>query len=277
MIRAYFDDSGTHWQSDVTAIGGFIGHAADWDAFEADWQAVLDDVRAYGITAFHATDCLAGKGDFVRLQGKSEVCSAISRRFARVIGKHSKIRFVWATVLNPDWDDVVDEPFRERYEKPFGLCFEWCVTQLTHWARRYGGGRPVDLVCSEQNDFQERMHEIYRWYTNAKLWAPLSSLTFASYRSHLPLQAADQGATEIMRYWRDAKFSRSAMESGRRMRPELKAIADGQGLHLGGCYDKSALRNAVRSYRANLESEAAAVEAARQERRARRGLPQQFS
>jgi hypothetical protein len=41
MLRAYFDDSGTHASSEVILIGGLIGTIAQWDQFEAAWAAKL--------------------------------------------------------------------------------------------------------------------------------------------------------------------------------------------------------------------------------------------
>jgi hypothetical protein len=42
MIRAYFDDSGTHHRySAVTAMGGLLGSITQWEEFETRWAAKL--------------------------------------------------------------------------------------------------------------------------------------------------------------------------------------------------------------------------------------------
>jgi hypothetical protein len=57
LLRAYFDDAGTHRRSEVTSIGGLIGTAEAWTELEADWGDVLDRFKEYGLKAFHAYDC----------------------------------------------------------------------------------------------------------------------------------------------------------------------------------------------------------------------------
>src|SRR5260370_15900668 len=81
VIWAYFDDEGTHSASEVTSIGGLLGSLDAWTALEADWAAVINDFREYGLTAFHAYDCEAGLGDFAGFP--IEIRRAISARFAR--------------------------------------------------------------------------------------------------------------------------------------------------------------------------------------------------
>jgi hypothetical protein len=243
MIRAYFDDAGTHSASEVTTCGGMVGTKEAWSAFELDWQTVIADFQGYGLTAFHAADCEVGKGDFQDFS--REIREAISRRFSRIIAKHTDLRIFWSSIENAAWDEVTDGLFRERYEKPFGLCFEWCVHQASAWSTSYAGGSPVALVFSEQPDFRERMQEVFGYYVGAKLYAPLRSLTFASYRDLLPLQGADLVATEINRYWRAADLEPGKLA----VRPEIVELEKGRGLHLGGVYGRDGLTNAVKKLR----------------------------
>jgi hypothetical protein len=247
VIWGYFDDAGTHGGAEVTSIGGMVGTVDAWCRFEADWEAVIDDFRECGLTAFRAYDCEVGDGDFVNFQ--SEIRSAISRRFARVVAKHTDLRIFWSSVVNAGWDRATDDAFRDRYRKPFGLCFEWCVQQVSEWSTAYAGASPVSLVFSEQPDFQDRMYEIFGCYLGAKGYTPLQTLTFGSYRDIIALQGADQVATEINRYWRAAELDPETFRS----RPEIIELRKGRGLHLGGCYDEPAILNAVRQYRANFE------------------------
>ena len=42
MLKAYFDDSGTHNGSAVIAAGGFVAKAEEWDVFEREWSEMLE-------------------------------------------------------------------------------------------------------------------------------------------------------------------------------------------------------------------------------------------
>jgi hypothetical protein len=42
ILRAYFDDSGTHTNSEVTVMGGLIGTVEQWERFERHWAAKLE-------------------------------------------------------------------------------------------------------------------------------------------------------------------------------------------------------------------------------------------
>ena len=185
MIWGYFDDAGTHIDSEVTSIGGLVGTTDAWTEFEADWQAVIDDFKEYGLRAFHAYECEAGAGDFKRLN--RTIREAISRRLSRIVAQHTDLRPFWSSVVLDAWDEIAtpDMAFLERYEKPFGLSFEWILQQVSGWSKRYADGSPVSLMFSEQNDFKDRMQDIFDMYLEGKNFGPLRSLTFGSYREFL--------------------------------------------------------------------------------------------
>jgi hypothetical protein len=51
-IYGYFDESGTHKSSRAFSIGGFLGKADEWGAFQVEWEAALAD---FGLPFFHMT------------------------------------------------------------------------------------------------------------------------------------------------------------------------------------------------------------------------------
>lgn len=248
LLKAYFDDAGTHKRSEVKGLGGLIGTEDAWTALEDDWGPVIDDYRPYGLTAFHAYDCEVGDGDFQNIQ--RPIREAISRKFARIIRTHKQLRPIWSAVVQEAWDQEADSDFIDRYKTPFGLCFEWCIQQASNWSTQYAGGSPIALVFSEQNDFADRMNEVFGYYLGAKRYAPLRTLTFGSYRDLRPLQAADQLATEVFRYWRSAELDGTAF----RVRQEIVELEKDRGMALGGCYDVIGLKSAVSEYRKGLSS-----------------------
>lgn len=63
MIRAYFDEGGTHRGSPFTCVAGYLFHHEGDTAFPGQWNAALSTAGLPPGTIFHAADCL------VRRQG----------------------------------------------------------------------------------------------------------------------------------------------------------------------------------------------------------------
>jgi hypothetical protein len=61
-FEVYFDDSGTHGQSEIAVGACYIAPKDQWDLFVKD----LDLLRAkHGFDCFHMADFMAGQQDFV--------------------------------------------------------------------------------------------------------------------------------------------------------------------------------------------------------------------
>ncbi len=61
-MKGFFDESGTHGaELPAVIVGGFIATVEQWDAYERDLKALLDD---YGVKKFHAKELRQTKGDF---------------------------------------------------------------------------------------------------------------------------------------------------------------------------------------------------------------------
>jgi hypothetical protein len=58
MFRAFFDESGTHKESPVMVIAGYVSKLSLWTQFEREWKEVLSE---YNIKVFHMTDFLSSK------------------------------------------------------------------------------------------------------------------------------------------------------------------------------------------------------------------------
>jgi len=61
ILTAYYDESGTHGDSPLTVLAGFVGYANDWVDFELEWKKIL---KKYSITHVHAKHLFHRQGQY---------------------------------------------------------------------------------------------------------------------------------------------------------------------------------------------------------------------
>jgi hypothetical protein len=123
ILRAYFDESGTHAGSRVTGVAGYIGPVEAWDALEAEWVIELQrfsNDTGRDISAFHAYDCENGEDYWVGIQ--RSIREAYYQRLARVISKYGSLNGIAICVENNACNMIATAQFKERYDTTYGLC-----------------------------------------------------------------------------------------------------------------------------------------------------------
>src|ERR1700722_10252329 len=106
MLRAYFDDSGTHSDSDITVMGGLIGTVDQWEKFEHDWSPKLAEPLPGKppLKMFHLSHCNAGRGEFSNY-GNAEQ-DAVTHDFRKII-IDAKRTSTASAVDRKAWDELV--------------------------------------------------------------------------------------------------------------------------------------------------------------------------
>jgi hypothetical protein len=59
ILTAHLDESGTHDDSPISVMAGYVDNATRWKHFEADWAAL---VAKAGIRHIHTVDLLKPRG-----------------------------------------------------------------------------------------------------------------------------------------------------------------------------------------------------------------------
>lgn len=250
VLKAYFDESGTHGDQGITALAGYVGTADAWNALEAAWQEELRPYAHLGVKTFHMSECMGaeGSGEFARVEKFHR--DVIVVNLSKILAK-SELQPIWSAVLTEAWTEFVTDPeFLARYPKPLDLCFEHIVRQLAGWARRAADGEVVVPVFAYSKEYSPRMDELGRvwgqtdWYRSV-----LGSISFGFPSQVVPLQAADFLVHEIGWHWDNQFYGPlpTLIESG--YRQILDNATQHRGLHMGGCYDAVPLRNAVKHFK----------------------------
>ncbi len=251
LMQAYFDETWNGGKGQrITALAGFVAPAAVWSALEDDWRTAWEPyAEKYGIKTFHMTACAGGYDEFARIDTFFRM--AIITSLSRVVGKHS-VQPVWSAVIDEDWASVVtDAAFLRRYPSPLDLCFDHVVQQLIGLSKRNGYSGGVAPMFADQSEHNPLMMEVYSAYKHHPQWEGfLRPIAFGSPRQVIPLQAADMLAYGIGMDRADIGYPKEdatlATIGPRRF---LINMTGYHGLHVGGCFDAVALRNAVRDFR----------------------------
>jgi hypothetical protein len=84
LVEAYFDESGSHDDSPVLCVAGYIMEAEEAKRFGSEWRAVLEP---HGLSAFHMVDCAHGNEEFADIPKPTRIeiatqCIALVNRYA---------------------------------------------------------------------------------------------------------------------------------------------------------------------------------------------------
>lgn len=247
--RSYFDDSGTHRQSVVTIIGGYVATKTVWEQMEEPWRAVLNEFKDKGVHCFHAKDCLSQTGQFERLQGWE--CHYVYKQLTDILEK-SKAQSIYTAVLTEDWEAITNINFKQVYQSAYDFCIDRIIHEVVNWSANNAGGSKVPIMIAIQKEHEEETRRTFDSWARVKVISDkIGALAFEYPDSLIPLQAADMLAHEAYRHlcWVHA------MDNGlnpppKRLHPRvLDKIMRGRRLK-GGHFDRwflEVVANGIRS------------------------------
>lgn len=125
ILTTYLDESGTHDQSPISVMAGYLGTATQWERFGADWTVLL---RKAGIAHIHAVELFKRTKQFKGW--KAEDVNALAVSLDRVIATHLQVG--WAVVVRDDDFKSIyragPHPRRLPKDTKYGVCFRAVLT-----------------------------------------------------------------------------------------------------------------------------------------------------
>jgi hypothetical protein len=198
MFSVYFDDSGTHSESDIALAACYIGTLDRWERLVEDWDAArLDE----GFETFGMADILGGKGEF-RGWDKEKRKRLIERLIMNIRCRAS----IGISVSVPKlaYDKAIQGRIRGRFGKfHYTFAVRSCLTQIKGWRERHGVTGPMQYVFDMMSQGKGEIIEALEYHISTGR-AALSGLepegySFQSKKGLPPLQAADILAHETYR------------------------------------------------------------------------------
>lgn len=243
VLKAFFDDSGTHANSLITAIGGFVLGEAALGRAEADWGKLIDEYRQHGVTWYHAPDVASGTNEWISVP--STVRALTPMRFAKILGAYRHVP-IWAAVVNEDFWNFATPEFLNAYPTPFDLCYEEALRQTYRFSVRSGNAEPIVPLFSLQTEHAQRMVDRYNEArATTDLGTHLGPIAFDTARASAPLQMADLLANQFYHEWIAREYPVEPVWS---TNPVLEEATKANGAPFGGCYSLHGMRGAVERF-----------------------------
>jgi hypothetical protein len=224
MFSVYFDESGTHKDSNVVVVAGWVSTDIQWQRFSTAWTGVL---RAAGLDPpiFHMTDYESRRGQFAGWQQNKRV--RVLQKLQGLIRRRTKQAIVAAVIV-----DAFAKGRRERKVpsnmSPYGFGVVECIKKVGQWADNAGYTGPIAYYFEDGNRWRSHVliatAEIERT-PDFRARYRFASWGFGFKDTMTPLQAADMLAYEI---WKEAINGNLVTGDGRLrpMRKSLRAMVD---------------------------------------------------
>ncbi len=189
-LTAYFDESGTHDDSEIAGMAGFVGDAREWRKFE---KRVKKLFARYRISAYHTIDVRRTKANFKdwKVDRKIEFLD----EFQHIINE-TLLGGVAAFIRREDYEYYcgLEWPKGTRRDSEYGILFRACLSQTIDTI----GHLPVmqqpklKIVLEDGHRNRDDALRIYSW-ANGRIGQhrALSGLSVAQKKDSLPLAAAD--------------------------------------------------------------------------------------
>jgi hypothetical protein len=203
MLTAYFDDSGTHPESDLVLWYGLFGNNFQWAYFNDLWAAKLKEPSPGKpvLARFHMAPCQAGDGEFIGW-GRTAT-DFLVHELGDIILRCG----LWSdgvAIPRKFWDELVTGDLRTALGDAEGYCLRMAFVRATEWARNHGGQNKIALVFDNRKEKEAEGKRIFQLFDHlseieSSAVKPIS-FEFMDSKSTLPLQAADLAAWEMYQY-----------------------------------------------------------------------------
>ena len=196
VVKAFIDDSGSGGDSPWFVLAGYIGSIVNWDAFDGEWQSVLDQHPK--IEYFKSAEAESLRGEFsgftapqrnARVDALIRVIQARASQAIHVrVKQKNYIRIVKANGIPPAWDDA------------YYFLFPAVLSAFVGMEKYGGSGDPIEFIFDSNERVEKPSRTLYGQLANAPLFAGrIANVNYRDEKKFLPLQAADLLAWQARR------------------------------------------------------------------------------
>ncbi len=204
MMTVYFDDSGTHDQSDIAVAACLISDVMRWKSYESEWKSVLDNagIRDAG---FHMAAFNFRKRPFDGWI--EEKRHHVIKALIDIINRHAFVGIVTA-VVKKDYDALVTGPLREKLgSQHYTFAVQSCLAFVEEWMTVSDARQPMHYVFDQMGKGKHEIVSLFEDIAEREMAASFgiepNGYSFANRKLVVQLQAADILAWEANKYAKD--------------------------------------------------------------------------
>ena len=224
LVEAYFDESGTHDDSPIICMGGYIFDSDNARALSVEWQVMLNE---YGdgdnpLPYFHMAECNMsdrndmGIGIYRHLTAKQ--CDECAREAIALIKKYA----LWGVMISLDLSAFGKFMHNEKFPTPYSFVAFQTLLAVRYWANQAKYTGPIAFIYEAGADHNDEAHKLISEVAAAPQLRGdyrYGGHTFQRKEEALPLQTAD-----ILAWHTLSNLHRR--RAGKRVRPDLKSLSD---------------------------------------------------
>ena len=195
VITAYFDESGTHDGSRVTAFAGFTATDPEWSSFSIQWRMCLERHGIHG--PFHMSEFENRKGEFSDLTDKDRLSLITS--LSDIIRKHDTAGLAVCIDTKRFNRLVASKDLHGKAAEPYYLLMQVAMAYTVLGNAVIRPNERLLFIFERKPKFVQlsnlafdSMLEVHPWVKGMVS----NQIIFASKESHAALQAADMLAYE---------------------------------------------------------------------------------
>ena len=247
MFTLYFDDSGTHPQSDIAVAACYVSTVEQWTCFKKNWEEASAR-HQFGI--FHMADFVSKNKQFSKPEWNDQskrdrtICALIN-----LIKTRAQIGFS-AAVNKSAFDEViVGSKLKEKYgDNHYAFVVRICTSLVDRWRQKHRYEAPIEYVFDQQSEGKGDINNLFeklllgekdatrRYGVYKGCWS------FQDKAQVVQLQAADIWAWENYRYMRDCVLTDGVKKTPRRSYLALRESPTEVRYHIRRSLDELASR-----------------------------------
>jgi hypothetical protein len=185
--NAFFDESGTHDESEVVAVGGLLATYEAWVRAELEWKRVLSNKD---VAVFHFSEFMARRPAF---DWPNEERDAFMERLTTIIGENITLGIAYG-IYREDYA-VLPATLRTEFKDIYHCCSYFCLESLVKWRKTFAGPdlpHPLQFLFDRKKGFEGHAAAIYyEVIKDIDAGSFFGDMAFGSKDDDVPLQMAD--------------------------------------------------------------------------------------